>query len=67
MKHAILSLLVMSSTAVTTVAVAQEGSGSGPPHSPIIIGPVWTPLPTTTSPKQPSPSPPKLGLASTTQ
>ena len=65
MKHAILSLLVMTSTA-TTVAVAQDGNGHGPPHSPIVIGPL-TSLPTTTPPTQPSRNPPKLVSASTTK
>jgi len=47
MKLAILSLLVITATA-TTAAFAQEGSGQGPPHSPIVIGPYST-LPTSTS------------------
>jgi len=65
MKHAILSLLVMTST-VTTVAVAQDGSGHGPPNTPVIIGPLPASLPTTGSATQP-PSPPKLVSASTTK
>ena len=64
MKHAILSLLVMTST-VTTVAVAQEGNGGSPPHSPIVIGPS-TPVPTT-SPTQPPRTPSKLISASATK
>jgi hypothetical protein len=48
MKLAILSLLAITSAA-TTAVFAQEGSGQGPPHSPIVIGP-YSPLPTTTSP-----------------
>lgn len=64
MKRVILSLLVMTST-VTTVAVAQDGDGHGPPHSPIIIGPLPTSLPTTTSPT--TTTPPKRVSASTTK
>ena len=67
MKHAILSLLVITST-VASIAVAQDGSGHGPPHSPIIIGPSPTSVPTTTSPTTTSPTrqiPPKLALAPT--
>ena len=44
MKYTIVTLLLM--TSVTTVAVAQDGSGHGPPNSPIIVTqPV--PVPTT--------------------
>jgi hypothetical protein len=47
MRHAIVTLLVVTS-AVTTAAVAQDGDGHGPPRAPIIIQiPVPTPsLPT---------------------
>jgi hypothetical protein len=48
MKLAILSLLAITSAA-TTAVFAQEGSGQGPPHSPVVIGPNSS-LPTTTSP-----------------
>jgi len=60
MKYAILSLLVMTSTA--TAAFAQEGTGQGPPHSPVILP---TTLPTTTSPTAPSGNPHKLAAAPT--
>jgi hypothetical protein len=46
MRYAIVTLLVMTST-VTTVAVAQDGTGHGPPRSLIIVTPQPTaPLPT---------------------
>jgi hypothetical protein len=48
MRYAMVTLLVMTST-VANVALAQDGGGRGPPHSPIIIGPQPT-VPTTTSP-----------------
>jgi len=64
MKLAILGLLIMTSTA-TSLAVAQDGSGRGPPKSPIVIGPPPTSLPTTSSPTQQSP--PKLVSAATTK
>jgi len=61
MKYAIVTLLVMTST-VTTVAVAQDGTGHGPPKLPIIITPQpTTPLPTGTLTKL---FQPKLKLAS---
>jgi len=44
MKYTIATLLLM--TSVTTVAVAQDGSGHGPPTSPVIV----MPQPTTSSP-----------------
>jgi len=58
MKPVILSLLLLASTAATA-AFAQEGAGQGPPHSPIVVGP----LPgssTTTSPAVPAGTPQKL-------
>lgn len=68
MKYAIITLLVTAST-VTTVAVAQDGGGHGPPKSPIIVMPQPTPVPTTTSPTAPGPKlwQPKLQLASMTK
>ena len=45
MKYTIVTLLLM--TSVTTVAVAQDGTGHGPPHSPIIVMPQPLPTPTT--------------------
>jgi hypothetical protein len=45
MKYTIVTLLLM--TAVTTVAVAQDGSGRGPPSSPVIVVPQPVPVPTT--------------------
>jgi hypothetical protein len=45
MKFPIVTLLLM--TSVTTVAVAQDGTGHGPPHSPIIAMPQPAPVPTT--------------------
>ena len=53
MKCAILTLLVTASL-VTTIAVAQDGTGHGPPRS-IIVIPQPTPVPTTTSPTAPVP------------
>lgn len=44
MKYAVITLFFLAST-VATVAVAQDGSGHGPPHVPII----GTPTPTTKS------------------
>jgi len=61
MKCAILSLLIMTSTA-TTAAFAQEGTGQGPPHAPVILP---TTLPTTTSPTAPSGNAHKLVVAPT--
>jgi len=58
MKLVILSLFVMTS-ALTTIAVAQEGSGSGPPHTPI-IGPATTTVPTTPLPTVPATNPRKI-------
>jgi hypothetical protein len=51
MKRTIVALLLMTST-VTIVAVAQDGTGHGPPKSPIIVMP-QTPVPTTASPAAP--------------
>jgi len=48
MKYTIVTLLLM--TSVTTAAVAQDGSGHGPPHSPIapiIVMPQPVSVPTT--------------------
>jgi len=50
MKYTIVTLLLM--TSVTTVAVAQDGSGHGPPKSPIIVTQPL-PVPTTASPTTP--------------
>jgi hypothetical protein len=49
MKYTIVTVLLMAST-VTTVAVAQDGTGHGPPKSPIIVMPQPIPVPTTASP-----------------
>jgi len=54
MKYTIVTLLLM--TSVTTAAVAQDGSGHGPPHSPIapiIVMPQPVSVPTTASPTRP--------------
>jgi hypothetical protein len=67
MKYTIVTLLLMTST-VTTVAVAQDGSGHGPPRSPIIVTqPI--PVPTTASPARPLSKlfQPKSQLASMTK
>jgi hypothetical protein len=48
MRFAIVTLLAMASS-VTTVAVAQDGNGHGPPHAPIIVVP-QIPVPTMPSP-----------------
>jgi hypothetical protein len=63
MKHAILSLLLITSTAATAV-FAQEGTGQGPPHMPVVVGPLTTSVPTTT-PAAPAGSPHKLVAAPT--
>jgi hypothetical protein len=48
MKYVIIALLFTAST-LTTVALAQDGGGHGPPRSLIIVMPQPTaPLPTTT-------------------
>ena len=52
MKYTIVTLLLMTSI-VTTVAVAQDGTGHGPPKSPIIVMPQPIPVPTTASPAGP--------------
>ncbi len=51
MKYTIVTLLLM--TSVTTAAVAQDGSGQGPPHSPVIVMPQPVAVPTTASPTRP--------------
>lgn len=57
MKTAIVAFLVMASTA-TSITVAQDGSGQGPPKKPVVI---INPLPTPTSPTTaPTTSQPKL-------
>lgn len=48
MRYAIVTLLAMASS-VTTVAIAQDGNGHGPPRAPIIVMP-QTPMPTPASP-----------------
>jgi hypothetical protein len=48
MKFAIVTLLAMTSS-VTTVVIAQDGNGHGPPMAPIIIMP-RAPVPTIPSP-----------------
>jgi hypothetical protein len=48
MRYTIVTLLVITS-AVTTLAVAQDGNGHGPPKSPIIVMPRM-PVPTPSSP-----------------
>jgi len=45
MKYTIVTLLLM--TSVTTVAVAQDGTGHGPPKAPVIVMPQPLPVPTT--------------------
>jgi hypothetical protein len=64
MRFVIVTLLAVTST-VTTVAVAQDGTGHGPPKSPIIVMP-QTPVPTISSPTGPMRKffQPKSGLAS---
>ena len=67
MKYTIVTLLLM--TSVTTVAVAQDGSGRGPPNSPVIVMPQPVPVPTTASPTKPLSKffQPKSELASMTK
>jgi hypothetical protein len=58
MKYAIVAFLVMASTA-TSVTVAQDGSGQGPPKKSVVIvnplpiptSPTRAPVPTTSQPK----------------
>lgn len=45
MKRAVVTFLVIASTA-TTLAAAQDGTGNGPPRKPVIV----TPMPTPASP-----------------
>jgi len=45
MKYTIVTFLLM--TSVTTVAVAQDGSGQGPPKKTVIVMPQPLPTPTT--------------------
>jgi hypothetical protein len=59
MKCAIVAFLVIASTA-TSVTVAQDGMGQGPPKKPVVF---VSPLPTPTSPARapaPTTSQPKL-------
>lgn len=49
MKYAVITLLLLA-PAITTVAVAQEGGGHGPPASAPVIVPKPTTLPTQTAP-----------------
>jgi hypothetical protein len=49
MRYPVITLLLLASTGAT-VAVAQDGSGHGPPHAPVIV-----PTPTTL-PTQPAPT-----------
>ena len=58
MKLSILSLLVMT-WGLTTIALAQEGGGNGPPHQPV-SGSAPTTLPTTPLPGAPTTNPPKV-------
>lgn len=53
MKRAVVTFLIIASTA-TTLAVAQDGTGHGPPSKPIIVTPVPTPstVGTVLSPKR---------------
>jgi hypothetical protein len=48
MRHAIVALLVMTST-VTTVALAQDGGGHGPPRSVVVTVPSLPTMPVPTS------------------
>ncbi len=66
MKYTIVTLLLM--TSVTTVAVAQDGSGRGPPKPPIIVTQP-APVPTTAAPTRPLSKlfQPKSELASMTK
>ena len=69
MKYTIVTLLLM--TSVTTAAVAQDGSGHGPPNLPlpVIVMPQPVPVPTTASPTRPLSKlfQPKSELASMTK
>src|SRR5262245_27222010 len=48
MRFVILTLLAM--TSVTTVAIAQDGNGHGPPKSPIVVMPrIPVPMPATST------------------
>jgi len=58
MKYAIVALLVIASTA-TTITVAQDGTGQGPPKKSVVFvstlttptSPTRAPVPTTSQPK----------------
>jgi len=67
MKYTIVTLLLM--TSVTPVAVAQDGSGHGPPKAPVIVIPQPVPVPTTASSTRPLSKlfQPKSELASMTK
>jgi len=67
MKYTIVTLLLM--TSVTTAAVAQDGTGHGPPNSPVIVMPQPVAVPTTASPTKPLSKffQPKSELASMTK
>jgi len=53
MKPALATFIVLAA-ANTTFAIAQDGSGSGPPKQTVIIIPSPLPTPTTTSPNDAS-------------
>jgi hypothetical protein len=58
MRQLIRSLLILTS-ALTTVAMGQEGSGNGPPNSAIIVGTISVPTPARV-PTMPPPTRPKM-------
>jgi hypothetical protein len=55
MKCAMVAFLIIA-LAATTVTVAQDGSGHGPPDKRTIVGPVPAPQPGTVLPKIPLPT-----------
>ena len=67
MKYTIVTLLLM--TSVTTAAVAQDGTGHGPPKLPVIVMPQPVPVPTTAPSRGPLSKlfQPKSELASMTK
>ncbi|MBV8495193.1 MAG: hypothetical protein JO361_00265 [Gammaproteobacteria bacterium] len=45
-----IAISMVLAAGVTSVGIAQQGSGHGPPKAPVIVVPIPVPLPTTQTP-----------------